>query len=133
MDAAEVDEMWSYVGDKTQQRWLWHAIDHRTGVILAYVLGPRQDEVFLQLKALLAPFGIHHFYTDAAEVYNRHLASDSHTVGKHDTQKIERKHLTLRTRIKRLARKTICFSKSILLHDIVIGLFVNRYEFGMVT
>jgi insertion element IS1 protein InsB len=37
----------------------------------------------------------------------------------------------LRTRIKRLARKTICFSKSIELHDIVIGLFVNRYEFGL--
>src|SRR5919106_676471 len=40
-------------------------------------------------------------------------------------QQIERKHLTLRTRIKRLARKTICFSKSPELHDIVIGLFVN--------
>jgi insertion element IS1 protein InsB len=133
VDAAEVDEMWSYVGNKTQQRWLWHAIDHRTGVILAYVLGPRQDEVFLQLKALLAPFSLHHFYTDAAEVYNRHLASEHHTVGKPFTQKIERKHLTLRTRIKRLVRKTICFSKSILLHDIVIGLFVNRYEFGMAT
>lgn len=39
-------------------------------------------------------------------------------------------HLTLRTRIKQLARKTICFSKSTLLHDIVIGLFINRYEFG---
>jgi insertion element IS1 protein InsB len=41
------------------------------------------------------------------------------------------KHLTLRTRIKRLTRKTICFSKSIQMHDIVIGLFVNRYEFGL--
>jgi len=39
--------------------------------------------------------------------------------------------LTLRTRIKQLARKTICFSESILLHDIVIGLFVNHYEFGL--
>jgi len=39
--------------------------------------------------------------------------------------------LTLRTRIKRLARKTICFSKSPEMHDIVIGLFVNRYEFGL--
>jgi insertion element IS1 protein InsB len=47
------------------------------------------------------------------------------------TYKIERKHLTLRTRIKRLTRKTICFSKSIRMHDIVIGLFVNRYEFGL--
>ncbi|MBD2463520.1 transposase, partial [Oscillatoria sp. FACHB-1407] len=33
--------------------------------------------------------------------------------GKANTQKIERKHLTLRTRIKRLVRKTICFSKSV--------------------
>ena len=46
-------------------------------------------------------------------------------------QKIERKHLMLRTRIKRLARKTICFSKSTQLHNIVIGLFINRYEFGV--
>jgi insertion element IS1 protein InsB len=36
----------------------------------------------------------------------------------------------LRTRIKRLTRKTICFSKSMQMHDIVIGLFINRYEFG---
>jgi IS1 family transposase len=52
------------------------------------------------------------------------------TVSKRGTQKIERKHLTLRARIKRLVRKTICFSKSTQMHDIVIGLFVNRYAFG---
>jgi IS1 family transposase len=46
-------------------------------------------------------------------------------------QKIERKHLTLRTRIKRLARKTLCFSKSVRMHDMVIGLFMNRYAFGL--
>ncbi|PZV03529.1 MAG: transposase, partial [Leptolyngbya sp.] len=63
--------------------------------------------------------------------YERHLDPSLHTVGKRNTQKIERKHLTLRTRIKRLARKTICFSKSVLMHDVVIGLFINRYEFGL--
>jgi insertion element IS1 protein InsB len=52
-------------------------------------------------------------------------------VSKYKMQKIERKHLTLRTRIKRLARKTICFSKSEEMHDLVIGLFINRYEFGL--
>ena len=132
MEEAEVDEMWSFVRKKSQQRWLWHAIDHRTGVVLAYVLGTHQDDVFLQLKALLAPLGIRHFYTDGADVYGRHLEPEAHTVGKIQTQKIERKHLTFRTRLKRLMRKTICFSKSIRLHDIVIGLFVNRYEFGIV-
>ena len=60
-----------------------------------------------------------------------YLAPEIHVPGKRNTQQIERKHLTLRTRVKRLARKTICFSKSTELHDIVIGLFVNRYEFGL--
>ena len=130
MEKAELDEMWSFVGSKSQQRWLWHAIDHYTGEILAYVFGPREDETFLQLKELLAPFGITRFSTDGWGAYRRHLEPSTHTVGKQHTQKIERKHITFRTRIKRLTRKTICFSRSILMHDLVIGLFINRYEFG---
>jgi hypothetical protein len=55
---SELDEMWSYVGKKAEPRWLWHAINHQTGTVLAYVFGRRQDEVFLQLQAILAPFGI---------------------------------------------------------------------------
>lgn len=129
--AAEMDEMWSYVGCKADQRWLWHAIDRATGIVLAYTLGRRQDEIFLRLKKLLEPFGITRFYTDDWGAYERHLDAEKHVVGKKNTQRIERKHLTLRTRIKRLARKTICFSKSTRMHDIVIGLFVNRYEFGV--
>jgi insertion element IS1 protein InsB len=62
--------------------------------------------------------------------YTRHLDPDEHCPGKRHTQKIERKHLTLRTRIKRLARKTICFAKTTQMHDLVVGLFVNRYAFG---
>lgn len=56
--------------------------------------------------------------------------AEEHVIGKDKTRKIERKHLTLRTRIKRLTRKTICFSKSILMHNIVVGLFINRFGFG---
>ncbi|MBW4639768.1 MAG: IS1 family transposase, partial [Gloeocapsa sp. UFS-A4-WI-NPMV-4B04] len=29
------------------------------------------------------------------------------------------------------ARKTICFSKTAVMHDLVIGMFINRYEFGL--
>jgi insertion element IS1 protein InsB len=71
------------------------------------------------------------YHTDYWGAYTRHLDADSHNPGKRHTQQIERKHLTLRTRIKRLMRKTICYSKSIQMYDIVIGLFVNRYEFGV--
>jgi insertion element IS1 protein InsB len=93
-------------------------------------LGKRKDVVFKQLQELLEPFGIRHYYTGDWGPYERHLDAETHHVGKRNTQKIERKHLTLRTRIKRLARKTICFSKLEKMHDIVIGLFINRYEFG---
>ncbi len=127
---SQLDEMWSFVESKDNQRWLWHAIDHHTGKVLAYVFGRRKDEVFLTLKSLLEPFGINKFYTDDWGAYSRNIDPDKHVIGKKNTWRIERKHLTLRTRIKRLARKTICFSKSILMHDIVIGLFVNRFEFG---
>lgn len=133
VEDAELDEMWSYVGNKDQQRWLWHAIDHTSGEILAYVFGDRKDAVFLELKALLEPFGITRFYTDGWGAYERHLSPQQQVVGKENTQKIERKHLTLRTRIKRLARQTICFSKLDKMHDIVIGLFINRYEFGVLV
>ncbi len=27
IEESELDEMWSYVRKKTNQRWLWHAID----------------------------------------------------------------------------------------------------------
>ena len=132
-DEAEADEMWSFVQRKKNQRWLWHAMDHHSGKVLPYVLGRRQVEAFLQLKAVLEPFGITRYSTDYWGAYTRHIAPEAHQPGKRNTQQIERKHLTLRARIKRLARKTICFSKSVQMHDIVIGLFVNRYEFGVLV
>jgi IS1 family transposase/transposase-like protein len=131
-EEAEADEMWSFVGKKENRRWLWHAVGHKTGKVLAYAFGTHEDKVFLELKRLLEPFGIVKFYTDNWGAYERNLNPANHEIGKRNTQKIERKHLTLRTRIKRLARKTICFSKLEKMHDIVIGLFINVYEFGLV-
>ncbi len=128
--SSELDEMWAYVGKKATPRWLWHAIDHHTGKVLAYVFGRRQDKVFLKLKTLLEPFGITKFSTDGWGAYERHVEPKQHTVGKAHTQKIESKHINLRTRIKRLVRRTICFSKTERMNDLVIGLFINRYEFG---
>jgi insertion element IS1 protein InsB len=92
-------------------------------------VGTRQDALFLKLRALLAPFGITHYYKDKAGVYQRHLPPTQHTVGKLTMQKIEREHLTLRVRLKRLARKLLCFSRSCMMHDLLIELYMNQVEF----
>jgi insertion element IS1 protein InsB len=68
--------------------------------------------------------------TDKAGVYQRHFTPEQHTVGKLTMQKIERKHLMLRTRLQRLAHKTLCDSRSSLMHDLLIGGYMNRVEFG---
>ena len=81
----------------------------------------RKEAGFLKLKALLTPFGIIQYFTDKAGVYQRHLPPDQHTVGKLTMQRIEGTHLTLRTRLKRLARKRRCFSRAWVMHDLLIG------------
>ena len=130
-EEAELDEQWSFVGNKSNQRWLWHAVDHNTNTVLAYVFGKRKDVVFQELKKLLDPFGISRYYTDDWGAYERHLDAEKHEIGKRNTQKIERKNLNFRTWIKRLTRKTICFSKLEKMHDTVIGLLINKVEFGL--
>ena len=122
--------MWSFVQNKSNQRWLWLAIDHNTRAVLAYTFGKRKDEVFRTFQQLLSPFGVTMFYTDDWGSYDRNIDKSHHKVGKTNTQRIERKNLTLRTRIKRLARKTICFSKSQYMHHLVIGLVINILEFA---
>jgi insertion element IS1 protein InsB len=80
----------------------------------------------------LEPFGITRYDTDGWGTYERHVNAEHHTVGKEHMQRIESQHINLRTRIKRLVRRTICVSKTERMHELVIGLFVNRYEFGRV-
>jgi insertion element IS1 protein InsB len=129
-EGAEVDEQWSFASNKSNQRWLWYAVDHATNTVLAYVFGKRMDTVFQDLEALLMPFNISRYFTDDWGAYGRHLDARKHEVGKRNTQKIERLNLNFRTWVKRLARRTICFSKLEKMHDIVIGLLINKIEFG---
>jgi insertion element IS1 protein InsB len=81
-------QMWSFVQSKRQQRWLWQAIDHQTGNVLAYVLAAHEDAAGTQLQHLLAPFSIGQFYTDNWGAYLRLLNPQQHTVGKtfHDAE-----------------------------------------------
>ncbi|EIH1623494.1 IS1 family transposase [Escherichia coli] len=125
----ELDEQWSFVGSKAQQHWLWYAYNTKTCGVLAYTFDPRTDETCRELLALLTPFNIGMLTTDEWGSYIRALPKEKHLTGKIFTQRIERNNLTLRTRIKRLARKTLCCSRSVELHEKVIGAFIEKHMF----
>lgn len=78
---------------------------------------------------MLMPFSIGMITSDNWGSYSREIPREKHLTGKIFTQRIERNNLTLRTRIKRLARKTICFSRYVELHEKVIGAFIEKYMF----
>ena len=69
-------------------------------------------------------------YSDDNYTYHDIIPPDVLVTGKRNTQRIERKHLTFRTRLKRLARKTICYSKSLEMHKIMFGLLINELDFN---
>ena len=128
VEEAEVDEMWSYVGKKREPRWLWHAIDHRSGHVLAYVFGRRKDTGVSQAQSSTGTVWHHTLlYAGSWDAYTRHRDADEHQPGKRNTEQIEWKPLTWRARVTRLVHKTTCFAKSIPMHDMVLGVSVNWY------
>ncbi|MEX0447900.1 IS1 family transposase, partial [Xenorhabdus sp. SGI246] len=90
--------------------------------------GDRSRKTRDKLLALLSPFNIRFYCTDDYAVYHC-LPEENHLVGKTFTQRIERNNLTHRTRLKRLNRKTIGYSKSEEMHDKVIGTFIERENY----
>ncbi len=80
-----------------------------------------------ELIKLLEPFKIKKVYSDNNFAHQNKINRDILETGKKNTQKIERDHLTLRTRIKCLARKSICFSKNKTIHKTVIASFINIF------
>jgi len=122
----QMDEQWSFVGNKEKQRWLFYAWEPRYQKVIAHVFGRRTKATQNRLIALIEPYKFRFYCTDDWHPYNTALSEDCHVVSKAFTQSIEKNNLTLRTRIKRLNRKTICFSRSEELHDKVIGEFISR-------
>ena len=124
-----MDEQWSFVGNKKNQRWLFYAWEPRFKRIIAHAFGRRTTKTLKKLLKRLSPFKFSYYCTDDWKPYTSCLPEDQHIVGKLFTQRIERQNLTLRTRLKRLVRRTICFSRSVEVHDKVIGEFISREHY----
>jgi len=74
----------------------------------------------------------HHtlFFTDGGEGYGRYVEAEQHTMGKAHTQQSESQHINVRTRIKRVVRRTSGLAQPERMPDLAIGLFLNRCACG---
>ena len=117
-DSLEIDEFWTYVGNKKNKVWLIYAYHRATGEIVAYVWGKRNYKTAKKLRDKLGSMGISYdvVYTDNWDSFVSVFQVDNHIVGKENTKGIEGNNCRLRHRIRRAYRKTCCFSKKLFNH-----------------
>ena len=136
-DILEADEMWSFVHEKWNKRWLWTIMCRRTRQILAFVIGDRSEATCRKLLEQIPPaYTGCHSYSDFWEAYQLVFPEETHECvgkGSGQTNHMERWYGTLRQSCARFVRKTLSFSKSDIMHEIVTRLFIIRHNLSLVT
>jgi len=131
-DVLELDEVWTFVQKKSEKRWLWIALSRRTRQVVAYVIGDRSEKTCRKLwERIPESYQKCHTFSDFWEAYQKVFPEETHqAVGKDSgqTNHVERWNNTLRQRLARLVRKTLSFSKSDYFHELVLRIFIHRYN-----
>ena len=107
----ELDEFWSFVGSKSNQRWTWLAITSSTRRIGAFVNGRRTDKNCRELLSKYQNSRIEEFASDDWQSYQKYLPSAIHHIGKDKTQRIERVNLNASGSSEKIESKNDCFFK----------------------
>ena len=112
----QIDELWTYVGDKSNKKWVIYAYAPETDEILAFEIGKRDKKTVRKLYKKLNKLQIDWFCTDDWKSFKAVLPYDKHLIGKAFTKNIEGINTAIRTFVRRVFRKTTCFSKKFKYH-----------------
>jgi IS1 family transposase/transposase-like protein len=105
----EVDELRTYIKNKNKECWVIYALDKQSGQVVDFKIGRRTKTNLKRVTDTLLLANCKQVYTDGLKIYRELIPQAIHKVNRYGTNKIERKNLSLRTHLKRLNRKTICF------------------------
>jgi insertion element IS1 protein InsB len=130
---AEADELWSFVGNKSNKQWVWIAFDPVSREVLAFYVGDRSRHSARELwKRIPAAYRQRAtFYTDDWRAYKEVIAGYQHEVcakGSGHTNGVERFNCSLRQRVSRLVRDALSFSKKLANHIGAIKYFICHYN-----
>jgi IS1 family transposase/transposase-like protein len=131
-DCLEMDELWTFVGSKSNKKWFIYAYDRASGEIVAYVWGNRGLRTAKALKNRLKSLGVG-YGCIASDEWSAFLGAFKGSImplGKAYATGIEGNNCRLRHRIRRIFRKTCCFSKKFENHKKAFGMAVFYINYG---
>jgi insertion element IS1 protein InsB len=108
----EVDEMRSYIKQKKNLIWIVYALENRTKEVVSFAIDPRTNKTLNTVIKTLKKGEAKTIYTDGLKNYLYLIDKKIHSTKRYANNHIERNNLSIRTHLKRLNRRTICFSKS---------------------
>ena len=114
-ECLEVDELWTFVGNKQNKQWLIYAYYRESGEILAYVWGKRDLATVQRLKARLKKLGVQYarIASDHWDSFITAFQCCKQVIGKFFTVGIEGNNCRTRHRIRRGFRRSCNFSKKL--------------------
>lgn len=119
----EVDEICTYIRHKRNFIWLVYALEKDSKKIVSFNVGKRTNKTLSRVVETLKVSEAKRIFTDGLKNYKYLIDKKLHSVKRFGTNHIERKNLTLRTHLKRLNRRTICFSKSLVILVSVLKIY----------
>lgn len=125
-DRVQIDELWMYVAKKGKKVWLVYAYCYETDEILAFTMGERSSKTINNLLIKLKGLEIKGYLTDKWKSFAEVLPYYQHLIGKQFTKAIEGINTWFRVRIRRLNRRTTCFSKNLAYLYAIIKLAVSK-------
>jgi len=118
--------MFTYVKQKDNHICIAYSYECGSGNIIDFVVGRRNKTNLGKVTETLVLTDASKITTDKLPVYKKLIPSDMHSTKFREINRIERNNLTLRTHLKGLNRKTICYSKSL----VVLTTIVKIYFWG---
>ena len=119
----EVDELCTFIGNKKRVVWIAYALERESRKVVSYSVGSRTNKTLQVVLNSLHLSEAKSIYTDGLQNYRYLISKDIHKITRFGTNHIERNNLTLRTRLKRLSRRTICYSKSLGIITAVLSIY----------
>lgn len=107
----EMDEVRTYIRNKENQYWIAYAINRESKKVIDFIVGKRSKRTLRIIVNTLLLSEVQKIKTDKLNIYQALIPAHRHVSNAYNINHIERNNLNLRTHLKRLSRRTICFSR----------------------
>jgi insertion element IS1 protein InsB len=119
----QVDELFTYIGNKKRRRCIAYSLEVETGNVIGFVVGSRNKTNLNKVISTLLLSDAKKITTDKLNIYKELIPKAIHSTKFRGINKIERNNLSLRTHLKRLNRRSICYSKSIVVLSAILKIY----------